>query len=94
MLQDRCTADLEDLDQAIAEEDVETIASIAHRLKGAYANAAAATLKSHASNLEEAALCGKLPKVEETWRSLRETWNDFNAAISKSRSTSGVDVSQ
>jgi HPt (histidine-containing phosphotransfer) domain-containing protein len=94
MLQERCAADIDDLDNAIAQQDVAKIASIAHRLKGAYANAAAATLKSRASELEEAARTGSLPEVEESWRSLREKWNDFNSAVSKSKSDNQVGASR
>ena len=91
LLQDRCSVDIEELDRAVGEGDVQTIASIAHRLKGAYANAAAAELKSQAAQLEDAALYASTTEVEQSWGRLRERWNEFNAAVAKS--VSGVSVS-
>ncbi len=94
MLQNRCAADIDDLDRAVEERDLEKIASIAHRLKGAYANAAAANLKSRASALEDSARHKALPDVESNWRSLRDKWNDFNSAVSKSKSADEVGAIQ
>ena len=81
IFQDRCSTDLDDLERAIEAEDLERVAGITHRLKGACANAAAHSLCERISHLREAACGGENEDVSEQYRELRNDWDEFVAAL-------------
>jgi len=72
---------LADLEQAIAAEDAETLARLAHRLKGASANAAAPGLRAHAAEIERAARQSSLGEIPAHMQNLRQEWNRFASTV-------------
>ncbi|MFV2066916.1 MAG: Hpt domain-containing protein [Pirellulales bacterium] len=85
IFQDRCSTDLDDLEQAIEAEDLKRVAGITHRLKGACANAAAHSLCERISHLREAACSGDSSDVSGHYRELRNDWDEFVAALPELR---------
>jgi HPt (histidine-containing phosphotransfer) domain-containing protein len=81
MFQDRCAADVAEIQRAMDLEDAESVARIAHRLKGACANAAALGMKTKASRLEQAARELPLPEIAAHFRELRGEWLRFKKAL-------------
>ncbi|MEX0937410.1 MAG: Hpt domain-containing protein [Pirellulales bacterium] len=81
MFQDRCAADVAELQRALDIDDAETVARVAHRLKGACANAAALGLKTKASRLEQAARELPLPEIAAQFHELRSEWLRFKEAL-------------
>jgi hypothetical protein len=57
------------------------VAAIAHRLKGACANAAAHSLCERISQLRKAACAGAISDVSGHYRDLSNDWTDFVAAV-------------
>ena len=70
-----------DLEQAIAAEEAETLARLAHRLKGASANVAAPGLRTHAAEIERAARQSSLEEIPAHLENLRSEWSRFNATL-------------
>jgi HPt (histidine-containing phosphotransfer) domain-containing protein len=81
MFQDRCAADVAEIERALDIEDAESVARVAHRLKGACANAAALGMKTKASRLEQAARELPLPEIAEQFQELRAEWLRFKEAL-------------
>lgn len=90
VFQDRCDADLADLEQAIEAHDLEQIGRIAHRLKGACANAAARSMQEKAADLWSAASKGSWEGVSERFGELRREWAHSEAAMASSRLAEAV----
>jgi HPt (histidine-containing phosphotransfer) domain-containing protein len=74
VFQSRCETDLKELDQAIQANDIEQVERIAHRLKGACANAAAPRLASRAMDLWKVANQRKMESVPACFAALRSEW--------------------
>jgi histidine phosphotransfer protein HptB len=81
--QERCDEDLEALEAAVCDGDGEAIARLAHRLKGASANASASGLRKHASEIEHAARHESLEEVPASLESLKHEWTRFSEAVSQ-----------
>lgn len=81
IFQERCSTDLEELEQAIEQGDLERVAGITHRLKGACANAAAHSLCQRISQIREAACRQETEDVSRHYRELRHDWDAFVAAL-------------
>jgi HPt (histidine-containing phosphotransfer) domain-containing protein len=73
--QESLDQDLEQLDQAMANEDVAGIARVAHRVKGTSLTVAAHRLKDCAEELEESAAAKELERIDESLREFKqECW--------------------
>jgi HPt (histidine-containing phosphotransfer) domain-containing protein len=75
--QSQCEHDMEDLEQALRAEETETVSRIAHRLKGASANAAAHGLRQRAAVIEQAARQQPITEVSTLFQGLRSEWDRF-----------------
>ncbi len=73
----RFDLDFCELQQALELEDSETIARVAHRLKGASANVAAGRLRAKAARIEELARHDGLKEIPERLEGLRNEWHCF-----------------
>lgn len=73
----RFELDLDELEQAMRSEDLESLARVAHRLKGASANVAAVRLRVKAAGIEELARRGCLQEISEYMEGLRSEWARF-----------------
>jgi HPt (histidine-containing phosphotransfer) domain-containing protein len=80
VFQSRFESDLSELEHAVQLGDVERVERIAHRLKGACANAAASGLAERATNLWNAAHEGQVKSVRECFSALQDEWSQ-DAAI-------------
>lgn len=81
--QERCDEDVEALEQAVFDSDNEAIARLAHRLKGASANASAIGLQRHASEIEQAARHRSIEEVPACLESLKQEWARFSEVVSQ-----------
>jgi HPt (histidine-containing phosphotransfer) domain-containing protein len=81
--QERCDEDLDALEKAMFDGDSESVARVAHRLKGASANASAPRLQEHASEIEHAARRQSLDDIPVGLEGLKMEWTRFNAAVSQ-----------
>ncbi len=81
--QERCDEDLEALDKAVTDGDRDSVARLAHRLKGASANASAQGLQKHASEIERAARHESLDEVPASLESLKQEWTRFNEVVTQ-----------
>ncbi len=79
----RCDEDLAALEEAVSCHDSESVARLAHRLKGASANASALGLQKRASDIERAARNDALNDVPSNLADLKQEWNRFNAVVSQ-----------
>lgn len=79
--QERCDEDLTALERALVNGDSELVARLAHRLKGASANASALRLREHAAAIEDAARRRALGAVPERLGELRQEWDRFITAM-------------
>lgn len=77
VFQERFTTDLDELEAAIEAAEMEHVAAITHRLKGACANAAAHSLRDRISQLRQAACAGAVDEVSLHYRDLRNDWTEF-----------------
>jgi len=82
MFHQRCDEDLAELERAADAGDTETVVRLAHRLKGACANASAVTLRARAEEVERAARQGLLDDARERLGNLHDEWNRFVSAVS------------
>ncbi len=80
MFQTRCDEDLAELEQAATSGDADQVARLAHRLKGASANAAAPRLRAQAEQIEMAAREQNLADLPDRLDELRQEWRSFAAA--------------
>jgi HPt (histidine-containing phosphotransfer) domain-containing protein len=81
MLQELGDENLAGLEEAIAAEDAEAIAQLAHRFKGASANAAAPRLQAQAAQIERAARQFSLEEIPSRLENLKNEWSRFNSAV-------------
>ena len=81
--QSRVDVDIAELEQAVHAEDVEAIARVAHRLKGASASAAAYRLQERASRLERSARQSSLGEIPAQVEQLRCEWSQFVESASQ-----------
>ncbi|NQT40303.1 MAG: Hpt domain-containing protein [Planctomycetes bacterium] len=72
---------LAELEQAVASQDTEAVAQLAHRLKGASANAAAPGLCARAAEIESAARQRSLREIPARLENLRHEWSRFAAEV-------------
>jgi HPt (histidine-containing phosphotransfer) domain-containing protein len=82
----RFDTDLAEIEQALESEDVEAVARVAHRLKGASATAAATGIRDCAAEIEELARGRLISKIPERVRSLRSE----GARFAESASSLGI----
>jgi len=83
LFQSHCGEELAVLERALAEDNLESVRLIAHRLGGAAANAAAFGLQSCAGHLRLAASSGSREQTEKSLVELQQEWRRFNAAIAE-----------
>ena len=69
--------DLDLLAEGVEAEDAERIAQVAHRLKGAAANVAAAGLRDQAAEIERLGRAGRLPEIRPRVAGIRDDWKRF-----------------
>ena len=81
--QQRCDEDIETLGKAVTDQDGEAIARLAHRLKGASANASAMGLQKYASEIESAARHESIEEVSVSFECLKLEWARFSEAVSQ-----------
>jgi HPt (histidine-containing phosphotransfer) domain-containing protein len=86
--QSRSGDDIEEIERAIAAEDVDAVAAIAHRLKGASATAAANGICSRASEIEELARRRVIAEIPPRLQALRSEWSQFAKCVSSLGSSS------
>lgn len=73
--------DLEELESAVLNQDCQTAASVAHRLKGASANISARRIRETAADVERLSREGCLSEVPEAVESLRVERSRFSEAV-------------
>jgi HPt (histidine-containing phosphotransfer) domain-containing protein len=78
----RFDVDLEELEKAIDAEDVEAVASIAHRLKGASATAAADGIRQEAAEIEGLARSRHVGEIPTHLSDLRMECSRFSKSLS------------
>lgn len=74
--------DIAMLEHAITAEDADTTASIAHRLKGASATAAAKGIQTLAAEIEQLARNRSLEELPTHLQQLRREWSRFTESAS------------
>ena len=77
LLADRAEADIVQLEQVAAQDDYEGSYHVAHRLKGAFANASAVRMSELAEELCTAARSQNQGHLREKVKALRAHWNEF-----------------
>jgi HPt (histidine-containing phosphotransfer) domain-containing protein len=75
--QDRFEQDLLELDRAILTQDAGAVARIAHRIKGASANVAAAQLHESSAEIEQLGRDQRLSDISTHVDRLRQEWSRF-----------------
>jgi|GEM_PF-2400296 len=83
LFQNHCAEELAVLERAFAEDNLESMRLVSHRLGGAAANAAAFGLKQSASELRIAASSGSREQTERALHDLQKEWQRFNAVMSE-----------
>ncbi len=81
VLQELGDENLAGLEEALAAEDADAIARLAHCLKGASANASALGLRAQAAEIEHAARQCSLGEIPAHLENLRHEWSRFNSAV-------------
>lgn len=69
--------ELESLELCVGAQDAEGIVQVAHRMKGAAANAAAPALRERAAEIERLGRAGRLPEIPAQVAEMRERWAEF-----------------
>lgn len=87
ILKERCDEEMIDLQQAAEELDVERVYAIAHRLKGALANAAASELSSLADQICTSLSTENIRVTKEKIQQLRKGWDELSALIDQDTNT-------
>lgn len=72
ILADGLPRDSAEIEAAVDSQDLERVATLAHRLKGAAANMCAERLASAAAGLEQAARVFDAARISESWLELRQ----------------------
>ena len=80
--------DLEGLKQAIALNQIELVAQLAHRLKGACSNASAPILRDRSSDQETAARAEAVDLIHEAWQHLCHERDRFYESTAELRTSS------
>jgi len=75
---------LSSLEEAVTAENTETVAQLAHRFKGASANAAAPGVHACAAQLEQAARQHSLTEIPVHLESLKQEWFRFVSEVVQS----------
>jgi HPt (histidine-containing phosphotransfer) domain-containing protein len=83
MFHQRCDEDLTELERAVAVGDIETVARIAHRLKGAAANSSVPGLRARAVEIEHAARERSLEGIPKSLQDLKEEFKRFTLEMSQ-----------
>ncbi|MEM9353562.1 MAG: Hpt domain-containing protein [Planctomycetota bacterium] len=78
ILSERCEPDIEAIEAAVQNEDFQQVYGIAHRLKGAFANASADGLSQIAEDLCQASKAMDAPASREGVSGLREGWDQLS----------------
>lgn len=89
IFQTRCESDLVDLEDAIKVGDLPRVQRLAHRLKGACANAGANDLSARASELWTAANKEFTDVLAARFAQFRQEWDECSAALSGDASPAG-----
>ncbi len=77
------SADLARLEQAATENDLETLCSVAHRLKGSSGNLGATRLAELSRQLEEGSRNQDLDDAQEQVRTLNQAFGEASAQLRK-----------
>lgn len=80
--------DLESLETELKLENVDTVASVAHRLKGSSASVGAPGLNQYATEIEELGRADRLGEIEQPVLHLRREWSRFLDHVSSGVSSS------
>jgi len=72
ILADGLPKDTAEIEAAVEADDIDRVASLAHRLKGAAANMCAERVSSAAAGLEQAARVCDAEGISESWYGLRQ----------------------
>ena len=83
--QDRFEKDLEELERGLDARDVEAVAQVAHRIKGASANVAAHSLSEQAAAIEQLGRSQQVSMLPLHVQQLRDEWSRFVSEVSLSR---------
>ncbi len=86
--QDSFGQDLESLETELKSENAETVASVAHRLKGSSASVGAPGLNQYAAEIEELGRADRLGEIEQPALHLRREWSRFLDHVSSGVSSS------
>jgi len=78
---ERCDEDMVALEDAVVHGDSDAVARLAHRLKGASANASAIRLREYAAEIEHAARGEALGDISNGLQGLKDEWSRFNSAF-------------
>lgn len=89
MLNERCDADLAELEEALENYDPQRVAKVAHRLKGALANSGAYNLCQRAAAICEIAPASTREEVAEQVSQLRDEWDDLASLLEETETCSG-----
>jgi HPt (histidine-containing phosphotransfer) domain-containing protein len=81
IFQERFDEDLDELDRMTAAEDADGVARLAHRLKGASANAAATALQKRVAQIEQLARQKSLDAVGPCLAGLRRGWEMLRGSL-------------
>lgn len=89
ILKERCDAEMAELERAADELNVEQVYSIAHRLKGALANASASELSSLADQICVSLASENIGVTKDMIYQLRRGWDKLSALIDQQVSIPG-----
>lgn len=81
ILSERCSADIEGLEQAAASSDFDRVYHISHRLKGAFANASAKNMSQLADKVCVASQAHNSYESLENTQALRDEWESFVSMV-------------
>ena len=79
--QDRFGDQLEELESALAQEDAEQVALVAHRLKGESASVAALGLRDRAAEIERLGRANQVSHIPPCLQQLRAEWAAFAESL-------------
>jgi HPt (histidine-containing phosphotransfer) domain-containing protein len=82
--------DIAEIERAVMAEDADTVASVAHRLKGASATAAAKGIQNQAAEIEQLARKRNMEEIPGHLQKLRNEWSRFAESASLAGASSGA----